>query len=94
MRGSAAKRPRQLNDLALIIKRHFLVDELEVFILDFLKYFSVVVMIIYVAAIIANLFMEKFLASTEVMFASATVVSLFKAWVLNKIKYKKEPSEN
>ncbi len=90
----AAKRPRQLNDLALIIKRHFLVNELEFFILDFLKYFSVVVMIIYVAAIIANLFMEKFLASTESMFVSATVVSLFQAWVLNKIKYKKEPSEN
>ncbi len=69
-------------------------NELEFFILDFLKYFSVVVMIIYVAAIIANLFMEKFLASTESMFVSATVVSLFQAWVLNKIKYKKEPSEN
>lgn len=90
----AAKKQKQLNDLALIIKRHFLVNELEVFILDFLKYFSVVVMIIYVAAIIANLFMEKFLASTEAMFVSATVVSLFQAWVLNKIKYKKEPSEN
>ncbi len=68
-------------------------SELEVFILDFLKSFSIVVMIIYVITIIANLFMEKFAASTETMFVSATVASLFQAWVLNKIKYKKEPRE-